>query len=283
MTPTEAVVTSAELAHLVAIAREAARDVILPRFRRLGAGDVQTKTSCLDLVTIADEEAERLIAGRLRDLWPEAVIVGEEACSQGSAVRGALSSAPLAVAIDPIDGTSNFAAGVPLFAVMMAVVSYGQPIASVILDPISGEAAVALRGGGAWMDRDGEKLRDLRVCGAAPIERLTGKAAWRNMRSLDPEHAVSTLRRVAALWDFRCAAHEYLLTADGRGHFQLYTRSLPWDHLPGWLILHEAGGYGARLDGRPYDLASPEGGLLYAPDRATWHVLAEALALPLRD
>lgn len=272
-------VTRAELARIVSIAREAAREVVMPHFRRLGPGDVQSKASALDLVTIADERAEQHITARLLEMWPDALMVGEEACARRADLRKALTDAPLAITIDPIDGTANYAAGVPLFGVMIAVASYGVPLASVILDPLSMEAGVALRGEGAWIDRAGEKLRDLRMAAAAPLSALTGKAAWRNLPTRDTQQADRTLRSVAALWDFRCAAHEYLLTAEGRGHFLLYTRSLPWDHLPGWLMLHEAGAYGARFDGQPYDPGQPGQGLLYAPDRATWSLLHEALAL----
>ncbi|WP_256887470.1 inositol monophosphatase family protein [Acidomonas methanolica] len=272
-------VTRAELARLVAIAREAARVEILPRFRSLAPDEVQSKSGPYDLVTIADERAERLVTARLLEMWPEALVIGEEAAARRPELRLEVASAALAVTVDPIDGTANYVAGVPLFGVMMAVLSYGEVLASVILDPMTMEAGVALRGEGAWIDRDGVELRRLRMAAAAPLQRMTGKAVWRHLPSRDPAQADRTFRSVAAMWDFRCAAHEYLLTADGRAHFLLYTLSLPWDHLPGWLLLHEAGAYGARFDGRPYDPRDARGGLMYASDRASWEMFAEALVI----
>ncbi|AOX17568.1 inositol monophosphatase family protein [Kozakia baliensis] len=272
-------VTRNELDRVVAIARDAARHIIMPRFRNLSDGDVRNKGNVLDLVTIADEMAERHIVAQLRDVWPDALMVGEESCALEPELRLALPSARLAITIDPIDGTANYAAGLPLFGVMIAVASYGVPLASVILDPISMDAALALRGQGAWTDRDGKVLRRLHMAAPTGLHQMTGKAAWRNLPTRNREKADTTFREMASLWDFRCAAHEYLLTAEGAGHFLLYTRSLPWDHLPGWLLLHEAGGYGARLDGLPYDLKRPNQGLLYAPDQRTWNLIHQALAL----
>lgn len=269
----------AELSRVLHIMREAARVEIMPRFRALAPSDVRAKCSDLDLVTVADERAESFLTAALRDIWPEALIVGEEASSRDPSLIAALKSAPLAVTIDPIDGTANYAAGVPLFGVMVAIVSYGVPVGSVILDPMTGEAAMALRGEGAWIDRGGAMIRSLRVAAPTSLRRMTGKAAWRNLPTKDQVQTDRTLRSVAAMWDFRCAAHEYLLMAEGRGHFLLYTRSLPWDHLPGWLLLSEAGAYGARFDGAYYDPLDAFAGLLYTPDEASWRLLSNALAI----
>jgi len=270
-------VSRAELDRLLVILRRSAREIVLPRFRNLSDGDVRTKSSALDLVTLADEESERFIAGEIGVMWPDALIVGEEGCAVCDEPRALMMAATRAVVIDPIDGTANFAAGVPLFGIMASVVEHGRVVAGVILDPMSMDAAVALAGEGAWVDRAGGRLRALRVAAAVPVEEMVGKAAWRYLPEPARLQAVSGLSRVAGVFDFRCAAHEYLLAVDGNCHFLMYTRSLPWDHLAGWLIFQEAGGFGACLDGEPYDPARPERGLLYAPDRACWERVRSAL------
>ena len=71
--------TRADLADLAAILVEAADVEIMPRFKHLGAGDIDTKTGPLDLVTVADRAAERLITARLAARFPGVVVVGEEA------------------------------------------------------------------------------------------------------------------------------------------------------------------------------------------------------------
>ena len=57
----------------------------------------------------------------------------------------------------------------------------------------------------------------------------------------------------------------------------MYNRLLPWDHAPGWLLHREAGGYSARFDGSRYDPLDSTGGLICAPDEASWQLLCDAL------
>ena len=106
---------------------------------------------------------------------------------------------------------------------------------------------------------------------------MTGNVSWRHMPEPLRTTVVRNLPRLGHCWDYRCAAHEYRLTAGGYGHFQVYNRLLPWDHAPGWLLHQEAGGFSARFDGSPYDVREPSGGLICAPDRASWTALRDAL------
>jgi len=57
----------------------------------------------------------------------------------------------------------------------------------------------------------------------------------------------------------------------------VFNRLWPWDHAPGWLLHREAGGYAARFDGRPYSPTVTTGGLICAPDAASWQALRSAL------
>ncbi|RUT25474.1 inositol monophosphatase [Asaia sp. W19] len=274
------VVTRRVLEDLSAIAREAAERIIMPRFCRLSESDIRTKTSPSDLVTVADVMAEEFIANAIRRLLPEALMIGEERCSAHPTLVDEAAHVPLSITIDPIDGTANYAAGLPVFGVMMAVLDYGIPVASVILDPITRSAALALKGEGAWTEDETGQVQPLHV--ATPftrIEDITGKIAWRTLPLGDTALADHNLRSMTGLWDLRCAAHEYRMIAAGHGHVLAYSRTCLWDHCPGWLLLHEAGGYGARLNGRAYHAAIPGRGLLYAPDRQGWDMVHRALAL----
>src|SRR5688572_4248610 len=127
---------SVDIGKLATILRDAAKAEVLPRFRRLDAGMVKVKTSAIDLVTEADEAAERFIKARVAELAPEASVVGEESVAADPALLDALADADLAVVVDPIDGTANYAAGLPLFAVMASVVSKGETVAGIIYDPM---------------------------------------------------------------------------------------------------------------------------------------------------
>src|SRR3954471_7674190 len=83
---------------------DAAVAEIMPRFRRLGAGDVRQKTSAADLVTEADVNAERVITAALAARYPSALIVGEEASEVDHTLLPRLGGAELAFVIDPVDG-----------------------------------------------------------------------------------------------------------------------------------------------------------------------------------
>ena len=85
------------------------------------------------------------------------------------------------------------------------------------------------------------------------------------------------LAHVAQAYDFRCAAHEYRMLAAGHCHFLMFNRLMPWDHLPGWLLHREAGGYAAQFDGSAYRPGITEGGLICAPDEASFVALRLAL------
>jgi fructose-1,6-bisphosphatase/inositol monophosphatase family enzyme len=272
--------TRTDLADVAEILAEAARVEILPRFRRLEAGDVREKTGPLDLVTEADEAAERRITAALQARFPGCVVVGEEAASADPALLGTIASADLAFVVDPVDGTANFAAGLTLFGVMAAVVRKGEIIAGAIHDPVGGDVALALRGEGAWTVGSDGRTRDLRVAAPVPLAEMAGGANWRFLPEPQRSSVRNKLDRVAASFAYRCAAHEYRLIAGGHCHYLLYGKLLPWDHAAGWLLHREAGGYSARFDGSQYGVTTLSGGLICAPDLASWEALAAAL-LPL--
>ncbi len=267
----------AALRELALLLRTAARTEIMPRWRQLDSGDVQQKTGPLDLVTVADVAAERMIAAGLKHRFPGCVVVGEEGASEDPALLDQLADADLAFVVDPIDGTANFAAGLPLFGVMAAALMRGKIVAAAIHDPVGDDTALALLDQGAWMETPDGKRRPLRVADPVPPSQMSGAAAWRHLSEPVRGIVCAHLPRVAASFDLRCAAHQYRLAAAGHCHFLLYNRMLPWDHAPGWLLHREAGGHAARFDGSPYSATETNGGLLAAPDAASWRSLHASL------
>jgi fructose-1,6-bisphosphatase/inositol monophosphatase family enzyme len=267
----------AQLCTLVDILADASRCEIMPRFRQLGDGAIRAKTGPLDLVTDADEAAERLISARLRAAFPGCLVVGEEAASADASVLDGLMQADLAFVVDPVDGTSNFAWGLPLFACMAAVLMRGEVVGSAILDPVGRDCAVALRGEGAWMQSEDGKRRDLRIAPPVPLVQMSGGASWRFLPDGQGARVAANLPKVAASFTYRCAGHEYRLLASGACHYLFYGRLYPWDHAPGWLLHHEAGGYAAHFDGSEYRADNIRGGLICTPDRASYEALREAL------
>ncbi|MBP0462915.1 inositol monophosphatase [Roseomonas sp. PWR1] len=272
---------AARAADVAALLRDAARAEILPRFRRLAQGAVRAKSGPLDLVTDADEAAERIIEAGLARMFPGCVVVGEEAAAADPAVIDRLAGADLAFVVDPVDGTANFASGTPLFGCMAAAVVRGEVVAGWIHDPLGDDTAIALRGEGAWIaDGEGRHMADLRVAAPVPVERMVAAISWTYLKEPLRSRVASRLPRLAGVVCFRCAAHEYRLTAGGHAHAQLYNRLMPWDHLPGWLLHREAGGYSARFDGSEYLPTHKDGGLICAPDREGWEALRASLLDP---
>jgi fructose-1,6-bisphosphatase/inositol monophosphatase family enzyme len=272
--------TEADLMAVATLLRDAGRAEVMPNFRRLSAQSIRTKSGPLDLVTDADEAAERLIEAGLRDRFSSCRVVGEEAAAADPSLLPGLAAAPppeLLFFVDPIDGTANYIAGLPLFGMMAAVVVDGAVIASCIHDPVLDESYLALRGAGAWATGNIAARRPLRVAAPAPFARMTGSMAWRFLPEPRRSRALRGSLGVAAAWDFRCAAHQYRLLADGHCHFSLYNRLLPWDHAPGWLLHQEAGGHSARFDASAYDPFQTTGGLICAPDQASWTLLHDSM------
>jgi fructose-1,6-bisphosphatase/inositol monophosphatase family enzyme len=273
-------VTTFSQHHVRAVARilrEVAQAEILPRFRGTIAQEIRQKTSSFDLVTDADEAAEVAIAAALRREFPGCTVVGEEAASRDPTLLDRISDADLTFVVDPVDGTKNFSAGLPLFGVMAAAVWRGEIIAGVIFDPVRDDWAMALKGEGAWIENSTGRLTNLQVGVPPPISDMSGIVNWLFFPAPLKAQITANLSRVAAAVDYRCAAHQYRAVAAGHYDFALYGKMTPWDHAPGVLIHQEAGGYAACLDGSPYTVRQRTGGLLCAPTEESWQVLRERL------
>ncbi len=267
----------AQACELDLLLRATARTEIMPRFRRLDAAEIRVKSGPFDLVTIADEAAEAMITQGLSRRYPGCLVVGEEATAADPSLLGRLAGAELAFVVDPIDGTSNYAAGLPLFGTMLAAVSQGEVVASVIHDPVMDTSSIAVLGHGAWEQSADGTRTPLRVAAPVPVSAMSGAASWRYMAPDLRRRVIQNLLQVAQAYDFRCAAHEYRMLAAGHCHFLVFNRLMPWDHLPGWLLHREAGGYAAHFDGSAYRPGAVDGGLICAPDEDSFERLRRAL------
>jgi fructose-1,6-bisphosphatase/inositol monophosphatase family enzyme len=249
---------------VAAAIRETAAEDILPRFQRLEQHEISEKNPG-EVVTIADIEAEHRLTRLLSDILPGSTIVGEEAASKNPEILKQLQGGGPAWLIDPVDGTANFAEGQRTFGVIICYLVDGIARAGWIYDPCSGKMAVAIAGEGAW--HDGERMKS---AAAVPLERMIGML---NVGYF-PDNQRKAVREAAKSFEkthsYRCAAHDYLALAGGAKHFSLYRRLWPWDHAAGVLLLAEAGGYTARLDGRTYQATGREEGILSVSDRESW-------------
>lgn len=258
---------------LATILRDASRAESVPRFRRLDASMISTKTEAIDLVTEADVATEQVIKAKVAEWLPGALFVGEESVAAEPALLGRLAETDLAVVVDPIDGTANYAAGVPLYACMAAVVAKGETVGGVIYDPMGDDWIMAEKGAGAWLRRPNGEAVKLGVGANLPLGQMVGTASVSYLPEAVRPTVLANLAKVRVFSNFRCAGHEYRTFASGHSQFGCWNKLMPWDHLAGVLISQEAGGYAAKLDGSPYVPTDVDGGLLVTIDRDSWDLL----------
>ena len=257
---------------VLAVMQDAARRAILPRYQSLAAHEIDAKAAD-DVVTIADKEAELILADGLARLLPEAAIVGEEAAHADPALLDRLGDA-LCWIIDPVDGTNNYAAGKPPFGLMVALSQSGETVAGWILDPLSGRLCHAHRGAGAFV---GDERIVARSTGAAPpIAAISLVFMDQSKREAMKAHNAPHYSLVDIP---RCAAEQYPRLVLGTNDVSIFERTLAWDHAAGVLFVNEAGGKAARPDGRPYRVDEAQlPGLIGAASEALWDDLAGRLA-----
>jgi len=253
--------------------REVAATIVLPRFRHLSAGEIHQKSPG-DMVTIADQEAERALTRGLTALLPGSAVVGEEAVAADPGVLGRVGDLGDVWIVDPVDGTNNFAAGKTPFAIMVALLRGGEAVQSWILDVVDDRMTRAEAGAGAFVDGVRLKTRTDDPGAAA----LTGVVSYKYLSPDLRAVAVANASRFGRVTSgHHCAGYEYPAVATDEQQFAVFWRILPWDHVPGSLIVREAGGVALHLDGGDYHPADSERGLLVAPNPEIWQTVRTTL------
>ncbi|AOU98936.1 inositol monophosphatase [Acidihalobacter yilgarnensis] len=227
-----------DIQYLTDLVIRTARTELTPRFRRVVA---ERKTDG-SLLTEADLAMDRALRIALARDWPQIDFLSEE-MSPDAQAECLASGRPL-WCLDPLDGTSNFAAGLPLYSVSLALLVEGQPALGVIYDPERGECFSAVRGGGACLDGQpleprAETSELARAVGIVDFKRLSKSLAERLVRE-PPYHSQRNLGSCALEWCWLAA---------GRGDFYLHGGMRLWDLAAGSLILAEAGGQALTLEG----------------------------------
>ena len=212
---------------------------------------IRHKASPKDLVTETDVAVENFLREHLGPLVPEAGFLGEEG-SAGLGLQG------LAWVVDPVDGTTNFAHGVPFVATSVALCQDGAPLLGVVNLPLLGEIFTAGLGLGAWMNGEPIRVSDT----ATLLEALVATGFPYRIE----EHQDAILRQLAlampATQGVRragAAALDLAFVACGRydGFFEFALN--PWDTAAGVLLVQEAGGHVGRMtQDAPYRLGDPD-------------------------
>jgi myo-inositol-1(or 4)-monophosphatase len=227
-----------ELETLRDLVRLAAAEELMGRYKEVSA----SKKRDGSVITEADLAMQRRLQTELAERWPAFPLLGEEMAASEQAALLRLEGVGL-WCLDPLDGTSNFAAGIPYFAVSLALLGEGGVQAAVVLDPVSGECFSALRNHGAWINDmalaapkepvtldDAMALVDLKRLPGPLISNLAERTPYRSQRS------------------FGSVALDWCWIACGRCQVYLHGGQKLWDYAAGSLILAESGGAGGLFD-----------------------------------
>ena len=203
----------------------------------------------VDLVTEYDRKSEALIVSELRAAFPDHHIVGEEGGGQGAPVE----TAPYRWYIDPLDGTTNYAHGIPYFSVSIALAGPDDiPLVGVVYDPSSDDCYRAARGRGAWLNG-----QPMHVSPVADLSQAALASGFPSDRRTNPDNNLDKwsnfLVRVQSLSRIGSAALNLSYVAAGRFDGVWEMRVHPWDVQAGLLLVEEAGGratnYAGQVDG----------------------------------
>jgi fructose-1,6-bisphosphatase/inositol monophosphatase family enzyme len=257
------------------ILREIGQTIILPRWRNLQAGDISQKTGPDDLVTIADQEAERALIPLLQAALPGSLVLGEESYAADPSLLHALRTEHPVWIIDPVDGTKPFAEGKETFGTIVALVQNDVILSGWIHHPVTQDTLVTERGSGAFWNSARCRItpapREL-----ASLQGIIGNSL--RMRPHDPllDSGIPIYQTPA----FIAACHIYpamMVSSSLFGlppapcpHFRAtLSNSKPWDDAAGALAVREAGGELIASDGTPYRPTMFDNGTIVATDYAT--------------
>jgi myo-inositol-1(or 4)-monophosphatase len=230
------------------IVKAAAVEELLPRFAVV-TREIKGDGS---IVTVADRAIQDRLETELKRHWPEFGLLGEEMNEAEQAAHLAEPGKGLWI-VDPLDGTSNFAAGIPFYSVSVALMVDGKVVLGVVYDPSRDECFSAVREGFACLN--GQPLKGLaapaslqRCIATVDFKRLPTSLVLRLMHS-PPYSSQRSFGSVALDWCWAAA---------GRFHIYLHGRQKIWDYAAGHLIMEEMNGLSCGLDGEPVFKASGE-------------------------
>jgi myo-inositol-1(or 4)-monophosphatase len=201
-----------------------------------------------DLVTAADRGSEKLIVNRLHQLFPDHGIVAEEG---GSAEM----KSEYRWFVDPLDGTTNFAHGFPVFNVTMAVAKGNEVVGGVVFDPERNELFAAERGGGATLNGKKISVSKAKILEDALV--ATGFPSRRRHQNVNVHFYYQLAMVTHGVRRAGAAAIDLAWTACGRLEAFWEFGLNPWDMAAGTLLVEEAGGKVSGMRGEPLDLYGP--------------------------
>ena len=263
-----------ELLATALAAADAAADIHRRYRGRLHAGDARRKGPS-DFVSHVDLEAEEAALRVIRESFPDHRILAEEESAEGNAGGGRDDPGPAWI-VDPLDGTTNFLHGHPMFASSVGVVQRGEAIAGAVVAAATEERWWAAKGSGAY--RNGERIR------TSDVRDLEGALVGTGFPFRRPEELDDYLAdfrkvfpRATGIRRGGSAALDLCYLAQGSLDAFWEGQLAPWDIAAGCAILAESGGACSRVDRTPIDFVSP-GSVLAGNSEALLEALAAVLS-----
>lgn len=207
---------------------------------------------------------------RLPSLLPGSRVIGEEGTAARPELLSSLNDGWVWL-VDPLDGTRNFVEGRRNFATMVALLHNGVAQHAWIYSPTAASMAYAGRGEGAWWNGQRVRLTDSPSALRGNVHTRFLPATWSETIRKRAEGRAELFPPSGS------AGATYPLLLQRDIEFILYWRTLPWDHVPGALMIQEAGGHVARFDGRAYVPLEKRHGLLVAVNEEVWQRASELL------
>ena len=227
-------------------AREAGRLLLEYAGRHL---EVRHKSTEIDLVTEADLASESLIVDAIRRHFPGHTILSEEGLGDLQQIAGETEHLWL---VDPLDGTVNYAHGLPVWGVSLALANGGRPVLAVTYDPVRDELFWARRGEGAWWNG-----RQIHVSATGRLSQALVATGFAYRRATLEENNLrefnAMMPRVQGVRRAGAAVLDLAHLAAGRldAYWEMFLQ--PWDWAAGWLLVQEAGGTVTDLRGGPWE------------------------------
>ncbi|MBN1591093.1 MAG: inositol monophosphatase [Pirellulales bacterium] len=220
---------------------------------RLGSAHVWQKSPA-DLVTDADLASQEIVTRILRQAFPAHEVLGEEDVGDEAGETSGKLEAEFCWVLDPLDGTTNFAHGVPHFSVSLALLHRGEPLVGSVFDPLRDELFSAVAGRGASLN--GKHIRTSNVATASEAVAAIGFPPGVNENSPDLKAFLRAIPRFQALRRTGSAALNLAYVAMGRYDASWSYSTRIWDMAAGVLLVRESDGTVCSPKGEDLDLRS---------------------------
>ncbi|MDC1296584.1 inositol monophosphatase [Alphaproteobacteria bacterium] len=234
------------------------KSIIIPKYKNLKEIDIKLKNK-KDLVTSVDINVENILKVFLQELLPNSLFIGEESFFLDANLINAYKENQYCWTVDPIDGTSNYVNGKDRFAIMIALTFKETILQTWIYKPLNDEFIYSKLGHGTFIN---EKKIYNKIY--TDVSKSTGSISSKYWDK-DSYHKIENIKnKFKQVNSYGCIGFEYVDIAEGNRNFTILSKLSPWDHIPGVLIVKEAGCSVMHFDKTNYNYINKKNNLVVA-------------------